>query len=435
MQVIENNKIKEKMYIEKLSNGLTVIIVPKAKIKKKYITWGVNFGSIDNRFILDDSNEITKIPDGVAHYLEHKMFEQRSGINALDTLTNLGVDANAYTTNTYTTYLFETTDNFYEALDEFMDYVQNPYYTAENVNKERGIIEQEIAMYDDEPGQAIYMNLLKSMYHNNPINIDIAGTKESIAEIDENVLYTIYNNFYVPENMVIIACGDFDVNELLKNIKKRMILKPLSKKITRVYDEEPTTIVNSFISKNMEVSIPIFMIGYKDKIPNGDMIKKDLALEILGEIIMGKSSKLYKRLYDEKLITSNLSFDYEYGRTFAHYLIQGASNNPEKVIEEIKNEFEFFKARGISDEDFERTKKKLYGEYVKEYNDPDIIAAGILADYFNGINSFSFFEEFDCIRKEDVVEVLNSIFDEQKKVVSVINQNEKDCNNELEEEE
>jgi len=342
------------------------------------------------------------------------------GINALDTLTNFGVDANAYTTNTYTTYLYECTDNFYEALDEYMDYIQNPYYTSENVEKERGIIEQEIAMYDDEPGQAIYMNLLKLMYHNNPINIDIAGTKESIAKIDEKVLYTIYNNFYVPENMVIVACGDLEPNELLENIKKRITLKASNTKITRVYEEEPDTIVKKEISKNMEISIPTFMIGYKDKIPSGNMIRKDLALEILAEIILGKSSKLFKRLYDEKLITASLGFDYEFGRSFAHFLIQGASNEPEKVIQEIKNEIEFFKARGISDEDFERTKKKIYGEYVKEYNDPDTIAAGVLADYFNDINSFSIFEEFECIKKDDVIDVLNTVFDEDKKVVSII---------------
>ena len=357
------------------------------------------------------------------------------GINALDTLTNLGVDANAYTTNTYTTYLYECTDNFYEALDEFMDYVQNPYYTAENVEKERGIIEQEISMYDDEPGQAIYMNLLKLMYHNNPINIDIAGTKESIAEIDENVLYKIYNNFYVPENMVIIACGDFDPEELLVNIKKRMTMKPSNTKTTRVYDEEPDTIVDKVITKEMEVSIPIFMIGYKDKIPSGNMVRKDLALEMLSEIIMGKSSKLFKRLYDEKLITTDLGFDYEYGRTFAHFLIQGVSNNPEKVIEEITNEISFFKARGITDEDFEREKKKLYGDYVKDFNNPDSIAAGVLADYFNDINTFSFFEEFDCLKKEDLIDVLNNVFNEKKKVISIIKgNNEEKSNNNIEEE-
>ena len=342
------------------------------------------------------------------------------GINALDSLTNLGVDANAYTTNTYTTYLYECTDNFYEALNEFMDYIQNPFYTEENVEKERGIIEQEIAMYDDEPGQAIYMNLLKLMYHNNPVKIDIAGTKESIAKIDEKVLYKIYNNFYVPENMVIVACGDFKPEELLENIKSRMILKQNNNKITRVYDEEPDTIVNKMISKKMEISIPVFMIGYKDKIHTENIVRKNLSLDILGEIIMGKSSKLYKRLYDEKLISAGIGFNYEFGRSFAHFLIQGVSNEPEKVIEEIKNEIEFFKARGITNEEFERTKKKIYGEIVKSYNDPDIIASGILEDYFNNINSFSYFEEFDCIRKDDVLEVLNTIFDEDKKVISII---------------
>ena len=347
------------------------------------------------------------------------------GINALDTLTNWGVDANAYTTNTYTTYLYECTDHFYEALDEFMDYIQNPYYTAENIEKERGIIEQEIAMYDDEPGQAIYMNALKLMYHNNPIRIDIAGTKESIAKIDEKVLYMIYNYFYVPENMVIVACGDFEPEELLQNIKQRMILKSSHRKITRVYEEEPDTIVKKEMSKNMEVSIPIFMIGYKDRIPNGNMVKKYLALEILSEIVFGKSSKLFKRLYDEKWITSELRFNYEFGRTYAHFLIQGKSNSPEKVIDEIKNEIEFFKARGIPEEDFERTKKKLYGEYVKDYNDPDIIASMVLENYFNGINTFSYFEEFDCIKKEDVMEVLKIVFQEDKKVVSMIKSNEK----------
>ena len=209
MQIIENNKIKEKMYKEKLENGLTVMIIPKKGERKKYIIWGVNFGSVDNKFILGDSEEVTKIPDGIAHYLEHKMFEQRSGVDSLITLSNLGVNANAFTTNNFTAYLYECTNHFYEALDEFMDYVQNPYYTAENVEKERGIIEQEISMYDDEPEWQLYMNAMKLMYHKNPIRIDIAGTKETIAEINENTLYTIYNNFYVPENMAIVVVRRF----------------------------------------------------------------------------------------------------------------------------------------------------------------------------------------------------------------------------------
>ena len=418
MQIIENNKIKEKMYIDKLENGLTVIVVPKKNIQKKYIVWGVNFGSVDNRFKVN--GEEIKIPDGIAHYLEHKMFEQRSGINSLDTLTNLGVDANAYTTNNYTAYLYECTDNFYEALDEFMDYVQNPYYTTENVEKERGIIEQEIMMYDDEPDWAMYMNAMKLMYHKNPIRIDIAGTKESIAEIDAETLYKIYNNFYVPENMAIVVCGDFEPTKIIEEIKKRMILKPLNTSIERIYEDELEEIFEKKKEIKMEISMPIFMIAYKDKICPKESIKKDLALEILSNLLIGKSSKLYKRLYEEGLILGDLGFDYEYARNYAHFFIQGQSVNPEKVIEEIKNEVEFFLNRGILDEDFERIKKTVYGEYVKDYNDVSTIGNSVISNYFKDINVFDFFEEFETLTKEYVEEVLKNVFREDRKVVSIV---------------
>ena len=418
MQIIENSKIKEKMYIDKLENGLTVIVMPKKGIQKKYIVWGVNFGSVDNRFKVD--GEEILIPDGIAHYLEHKMFEQRSGINSLDALTNLGVDANAYTTNNYTAYLYECTDNFYEALDEFMDYVQNPYYTTENVEKERGIIEQEIMMYDDEPDWAMYMNAMKLMYHRNPIRIDIAGTKESIAEIDANTLYKIYNNFYVPENMALVVCGDFEPKDIIEEIKKRMILKPLNISIERVYEEEPEDIFEKKKEVKMEISMPIFMVAYKDKMCEEEIVKKDLALEILSNLIIGKSSKLYKRLYEAGLILGDLGFDYEYARNYAHFFIQGQSPDPEKVIEEIKNEIEFFINRGIIEEDFERIKKTIYGEYVKDYNDVSTIGNSIISNYFKDINIFDFFEEFETLNKEYVQEVLKNVFREDKKVVSIV---------------
>ena len=171
MQVIENLKIKEKLYIEKLENGLTIMIIPKKGIQKKYAMWSTNYGSVDNKFIIPGENNETNVPDGVAHFLEHKMFEQENGTNSLDVLTELGVNANAYTTTNHTAYLFESTDNFYEALDELMDYLQHPYFTDQNVEKEKGIIAQEINMYNDYPEWEVYMNALRAMYHNNPITI------------------------------------------------------------------------------------------------------------------------------------------------------------------------------------------------------------------------------------------------------------------------
>ena len=189
MKIIENSKVKERVYIDKLKNGLTVMLIPKPQVQKKYMIWGTNYGSIDSNFIVPGEKEETKVPMGIAHFLEHKMFEQENGTNSLDTLTALGVDANAYTTNDHTAYLFEATDNFYEAMTELMDYVQHPYFTDENVEKEKGIIGQEINMYDDSPEWQVYLNAMKAMYYNNAVKVDIAGTIESISKIDKETLY------------------------------------------------------------------------------------------------------------------------------------------------------------------------------------------------------------------------------------------------------
>ena len=305
MQVIENLKIKEKLYIEKLENGLTVMIIPKENTNKKYIMWGTNFGSIDNHFIISKIKQEITVPDGVAHFLEHKMFEQKSGINSLDTLSSIGVDANAYTTNDYTTYLYECNEHFYEALDEFMDYVQNPYYTDENVEKEKGIIAQEIKMYDDHPFWQVYMNAMKCLYKNNPVKLDIAGTVESISEIDKETLYYCYNTFYTPANMLMVVSGDFVPEELIEQIKSRLIKKE-NVDVERIYPQEPEEINEKEKIVEMAVNNPLFVIGFKDKVEKNkeDMVRKHIAIEILLYMLIGKSSSLYQDLYKNNLINS-----------------------------------------------------------------------------------------------------------------------------------
>ena len=420
MQIIENNKIKEKMYIEKLENGLTVIIMPKIGVKKKYIIWGTHFGSVDNKFLINGKE--FNIPDGIAHYLEHKMFEQKSGINSLDTLSSIGVNANAYTTNDYTAYLYECTDNFYEALDEFMNYVQNPYYTDENVEKERGIIEQEIRMYEDYPEWDLYMNAMKLMYKNCSVNIDIAGTKESIAKIDKETLYLIYNNFYRPENMAIVFAGDINQDEILEQIKKRITLEKNENKVEVLETEEPESIVAKQKITQKDISMPIFIVGYKDKVNlKTNMIRREIGLKILCNIILGKSSDLYKKVYEKGLVSSEFGWEYEYARNYAHLIIQGQSINPEEVIKEIKNEIDYYIQKGIADEDFERVKRKIYGEFVKDYNDVSTIGNMILSSYFKNINIFDYFEEFETIDKKYVEELLKEVFCEDKKVISITN--------------
>ena len=421
MQVIENLKVKEKLYKEKLDNGLTVMIIPKKGIQKKYIIWGTNYGSNDSVFVVPGENEATTVPNGVAHFLEHKLFEQENGVNSLDALTALGVNANAYTTNDHTAYLFECTDNFYEALDELMDYVQHPYFTDENVEKEKGIIGQEIMMYDDYPEWRVYLNTLEAMYHNHPVKLDITGTIETISHIDKEILYKCYNTFYNPSNMALVVCGDFNPEELLGEIKKRLIDNKANGEIKRIYPEEPESIVKEKIEQNMEVSIPLFTIGIKDicKDDNGK-VKKHIAIEILLNMIIGKSSNLYKELYDNGDIYGVPSLDYEFSKGYAHIVISGQSKNPELVYEKIKKEINNIKENGVNKEDFDRIKKMIYGDYVKEYNEVADIARMFLSDYFKGINSFDYLEEIETINEQYTESILKNLFDEEKMVISVV---------------
>ena len=426
MQIIENSKVKEKVYIEKLENGLTVMIIPKKGVQKKYIILGTNYGSNESTFVVPGEEKPTEVPKGVAHFLEHKMFEQESGVNSLDTLTALGVEANAYTTNDHTAYLYECTDNFDEALDEFMNYVQNPYFTDENVEKERGIIEQEIMMYDDYPEWSIYMNAMKCMYKDNEINIDVAGTKETIAKINKEKLYKIYNAFYKPDNMIIVLSGDFIPEEIIEKVKSKITMKANPNETRRVYNKEQEEISEKYIEKKMNVSIPTVLIGYKDNKLKEDKVKKDIAIDILGGILFGKSSKLFERLYETGKIFSEPAINYEFSRTFAHILIQFQTNFVEDVVEQITSEINELKKNGIPEDDFERIKRRVYGDLIRDYNEVSGIATGIVADYFKDINSFDYFEEFSSINKEYVENVLKELFVESKMVVSVIKPNKEE---------
>ena len=421
MKIIENSKVQEKIYVEKLENGLTVMIIPKKGVQKKYVIWGTNYGSNDSKFVVPGETKETEVPKGVAHFLEHKMFEQENGVNSLDALTALGVDANAYTTNDHTAYLFECTENFYPALDELMDYVQHPYFTDENVEKEKGIIGQEIMMYDDYPEWKVYLNALEAMYYEHPVKLDITGTIETISHIDKDILYKCYNTFYNPSNMAMVICGDFEPETLLEEIKKRLIDKKANGEIKRIYPEEKEEIAKQKIEQNMDVSQPLFTIGIKDKLADTkERVRKHTTIEILLNMIIGKSSKLYKELYDEGIIYTVPSLDYEFARGYAHVLITGKSPEPEKVYEKFKETIAKMKEQPIDSSEFNRIKKRIYGEYVKEYNDTSDIARMFLADYFKEINSFDYLEEISTINEQYVEQILKEVFDDNKMIISVI---------------
>lgn len=423
MKIIDCSRIKEKAYTEELENGLKVIIIPKKESNKKYVIWGTNFGSIDNHFIVPETNEEVILPDGVAHFLEHKMFEQPNGTNSLDTLMALGLEANAYTTNDHTAYLFECSEdeNFYKGLDELMDYVQSPYYTDQNVEKEKGIIGQEIMMYDDDPSFQLYLDTLQCLYSKNPIRIDIAGTIESISGINPQMLYNSYNTFYNPSNMVMCICGNFEPESILEEVKKR--LKPTKNigKISRIYEKEPEGINQKYMEKTMSISMPIFMVGIKDKIVDvSEKIKRHMAMDIIMNLLIGNSSRLYKELYDKQILTVDPELEYEFSKQYAHALIGGQSKNPQQVNEMLISEIQKMKNDGINEEDFKRIKRKIYGEFVTEFNDVGSISRMFLSDTIKEVNSFDYVEKFDEVTLEYVTEVFNETFNEENMVLSVI---------------
>ncbi len=419
MKIVESLKIKEKVYIEKLKNGLTIMIIPKKTTNKKFVIWGTHFGSINNHFIVPNTNEEITLPDGVAHFLEHKMFEQENGINSLDKLMALGVDPNAYTTNNHTAYYFECTTNFEQALDELMDYVQHPYFTDENIEKEKGIIGQEIKMYEDDPGWQLYIHALECMYQKNPIKIDIAGTVESISKIDKDILYKSYETFYHPSNMAMVICGNFVPEEILEEVKKRLIKREEQGEIRRIYEEEDSAIQQKYKETFMEVSTPLFAIGFKDKIEQKDIIKRHIAIEILLNMLIGKSASLYQELYSEGLLMAEPDISYDFSEQYAYVLITGQSKNPKKIEERLKEEIKR-QIENFDVEQFERLKRKVYGDFVVEYNNISDISRMFLSDFFKGINSLEYIEQYGSVSTEYTKQILTEVFDEKNEIMSIV---------------
>lgn len=419
MQVIENKQIQEKLYTEKLENGMTIMCIPKNNTNKKYIIWGINYGSIDNKFIVPNTNKTIEVPNGVAHFLEHKMFEQENGTNSLDTLTALGVEANAYTTNDHTAYLFECTDNFYPALEELMNYVQNPYFTDDNVEKEKGIIGQEIMMYDDYPIWKVYLNALENLYVNHPVKIDITGTIETIEKITKDTLYDCYNTFYHPSNTCLVVSGDFNPEEIINKISQLVINKQKQEKIDRIYEQESEEINKQETINKMEVSMPMFAIAIKDKKDNENIVEKHIAIEILLNMIIGKSSKLYQELYKQELLQQEPDLDYEFAKNYAHIIITGQSKEPKKLYELLKKEIEKYK-NDLPEDEFEQSKKKIYGDYVREFNEVSDIAKMFLSDYFKGINSFEYLEKYNTVTSKYTMNVLHDVFKEENMTISIV---------------
>lgn len=345
------------VYHELLNNGMNIYIVPKDNVNGFYVTFTTKYGSINDEFVPIGKEEMIKVPMGVAHFLEHKVFEQKDGIDPFAFYSERGCDANASTSNYKTTYLFSGTNNLNDGLNYLLDYVQSPYFTDENINKEKGIIEQEIKMYDDSPYYKLYDGIIYNSFINHSIKYPIAGTIDSINKITKDDLYTCYNTFYHPSNMFLVVTGNVDPKEVIDLVKLNQSKKKFNntKEIKIKEYEESNEVATSLKKDYFDVQIPKVSIGYKIK-NNTELNINDfkIYLNILFDIKFGSTSEFSEKLKEEKLITSDM--DISMVNTDKHVLIAliSESDNIDEVIKRVDEEV---KNLDITEDDFNRKNK------------------------------------------------------------------------------
>ena len=401
-------------------SGLTILLYPKEHCSTAYAMFGTRYGSIDNCFQRSDEPAPESVPEGIAHYLEHKLFESEDG-DAFARFAKTGANANAFTSFESTCYLFSCTDRLYESLEILLDFVQSPYFTEETVRKEQGIIGQEIKMYDDDPQWRVMFNYLKAMYHSHPIREDIAGTVESIAQITPELLYRCYNTFYNLGNMVLTLAGNFDQEKVLE-VCDRMLKPSAPVTVTRVFSQEPDTIVSPKVEERLSVALPLFQFGFKEPDASKPRSEKDVATtEVLLETLASEASPLFRDLLNRGLVNES-SFAYEYfeGSGFATVIFSGESNDPEEVAKAILAEAKRFQKEGIPEEAFERSKRALYGEIVSSLNSTGNIANGMGNMALKDRELFTYIDSLASLSLEDCQKTLDRIFQEDRSVLSVI---------------
>lgn len=422
---IYNEHIKETIYSNRLENGLEVFYLPKKDYVKQYAIFATKYGSNDLVFKTAGEVAFSTVPEGIAHFLEHKLFEEPEG-NVFDRFAALGANVNAYTNFNITAYYFTSTSFFFENLDILIHFVQSPYFTEENVEKEKGIIEQEIKMYQDNPDWRVFFNLLKGMYHNHPVKNDIAGTVDSINSITKEDLYRCYNTFYHPSNMALFIAGDLDKEEVFRRVSEGFtkLKHEAAEAIERLYKEEPSSIKESAIEEKMLVSTPLFQIGFKDiQVPMEglDLLSKEISVRILVEMLFGKSSDLYEELYEKGLIDPSFGVDYVCEKDYGHIIISGESKNPTEVQRIINQHIKTLQENGLNKDNFERVKRKQIGENLAYFNSIEFIGNSFIGYYFKDINFLDYVKMLEETEFEVVEDYGKKLLDTSRQVISIIN--------------
>lgn len=423
---MNNNKITSELLGQSYSriehsSGLTILVCPMEGFSTSYALFAAKVGSIDATFKTQHDSEFVTVPAGIAHFLEHKMFESEEG-DTFAKYARTGASANAYTSFDRTAYLFSCTENFGESLEILLHQVSHPYFTPDNVAKEQGIIGQEIRMYDDDPGWRVMFNLFESLYHYNPIKVDIAGTVESISEITADLLYRCYNTFYNLGNMVLAVAGNITESEVLALADKHLSpAEPITIDWQRV--PEPVEVVKPYVEQSLPVAVPLFHLGFKGKAGSPlDNLHAQVVCEVLMEVICGESTELYRKLYDGGLISSTFEDEVIAGRDYLILMFCGESREPRRVAELICAEIERMRREGIPATQFERCRKANYGRYISMYCKASSVAGLLTLSHFSGLDSmYELLDYVGEITLDEANRILQESFDPAHSSLSVIN--------------
>ena len=419
MEQKQYTRVGESLWQEKLDNGLTLFVNPRPGFQKSFAFFATNYGGMDMRFSLDGAWQDT--PAGVAHFLEHKMFDTQDG-NALQDLAANGASPNAFTSSAITGYYFESTEKFYDNLAILLSFVSVPWFTQESVDKEQGIIGQEIQMIEDDPEWQVFMNLLAGLYEHHPIRVSVAGSRESISHITADTLYACHKAFYNPSNMVLCVSGNVDPERVCA-IAREILPKEGNPPIQRDYGpEEPAAAAESLRERKMAVSTPIFQLGFKaDPAPMGqERLRRQLIGTLAMEVLCGSSSSLYAKLYREGLINQKFGCGYEAYPGCAFLYAGGESKDPQAVKDALLAEAERLGREGVDAALFQRFKKASYGSMVCALNSEEQVCIEQAQGYFAGVDYLDFPAVFDTVDQADVEEALRTWCTAERSALAVV---------------
>ncbi len=394
-------------------SGLTVCVLPKRSAVTCGVI-GVNFGANDRTFRLP-GGEVMTLPAGTAHFLEHKMFAARDGEeDAIARFARIGANADAYTTPDLTAYQFSTTDAAYPALEILLDFLFHPYFTEENVEKERAIIAQEIRMYDDTPVQAGYYGLMEAMYHTHPIRDNVGGTEASIRQITPELLYTCHKAFYRPDNMTLCVAGRVEADGVLSVLDRCLPERGEHPAPERIFVPEPVYPAVQSVQYQADAAIPLLYLGFKDPILPADSaarMRRAAAADILNDILFCRSSPIYADLYTRGLINGRFGAEYEYADTYGYALISAESAQYDAVDAQIRQYLADRRAlHDITDAQFSRCRRVMYASAVTAFESAEDMAAECLDCEMEGTDMFTPVDVMMQITKEDLFYVLDTLY-------------------------